>query len=174
MECGGLYCRSMSESTIPDKSLAVILDALDKGNVRVAEQFPGDSSARQPVHVVYGGAHLFKADAAQKLGAVALRALQEHAPDAAVLAAALGLEPALAARIYPRVVEKLTREPVEDFRIDFEDGFGNRPDAEEDDYARLAAGEVAAAAKGGTLPSSVGIRIKPLSEELKRRSLRTF
>ena len=160
--------------TIPDKSLTGILDALDKANVRVAEQFPGDSSARQPVHVVYGGAHLFKADAAQKLGGVALKALSEHAPDAAALAAAFEIDPGLAARIYPRVVDKLRREPVEDFRIDFEDGFGNRPDAEEDEHARLAAGEVAAGLKAGTLPLGIGIRIKPLSEELKRRSLRTF
>ena len=160
--------------TIPDKSLIAILDVLDAGNIRVAEQFPGDSPARQPVHVVYGGAHLFKADAAQKLGAVALRTLQEYAPDAATLAAALGLDPGLASRIYPRVVDKLTREPVEDFRIDFEDGFGNRPDQEEDAHAQLAAAEVATALANGTLPSSIGIRIKPLSEELKRRSLRTF
>src|SRR3954463_16769302 len=111
MECGGLYCRSMSESTIPDKSLAGILDALDKGNVRVAEQFPGDSSARQPVHVVYGGAHLFKADAAQKLGAGARRALDEPARDAASRAPALDLDPTPAARFSPRVVDKLTREP---------------------------------------------------------------
>ncbi len=160
--------------TIPEKSLLAILDVLDTGNLSVAERFPGDSPARQPVHVVYGGAHLFKADAAQKLGAVALRTLQEHAPDAAALAAALGLDPALAARIYPRVVDKLTREPVEDFRIDFEDGFGNRPDREEDEHAGLAAGEVAAGLAAGTLPPSIGIRIKPLSEELKRRSFRTF
>ena len=164
----------MAETTVPDKSLLAILDVLDKGNVRVAQQFPGDSSARQPVHVVYGGAHLFKADAAQKLGAVALRTLQEHAPAAATLAAALDLDPALASRIYPRVVDKLTREAVEDYRIDFEDGFGNRPDREEDEHAQLAAGEVAAGLKAGTLPPSIGIRIKPLSDELKRRSLRTF
>jgi citrate lyase beta subunit len=161
-------------TTIPDKSLASILDLLDKANVGVAEQFPGDSSARQPVHVVYGGAHLFTADAAPKLGGVALRTLQEHAPDAASLASALGLDPAIATRIYPRVVEKLTREPVEDFRIDFEDGFGNRPDREEDEHAQRAATEVAAGMKDGTLPPSIGIRIKPLNEELKRRSLRTF
>ena len=161
-------------TTIPDKSLASILDLLDKANVGVAERFPGDSSARQPVHVVYGGAHLFKADAAHKLGGVALRTLQEHAPDAASLGSALGLDPAIAARIYPRVVEKLTREPVEDFRIDFEDGFGNRPDREEDEHAQSAAAEVAAGMKDGTLPPSIGIRIKPLNEELKRRSFRTF
>ena len=164
----------MAETTIPDKSLGAILDVLDNGNVRVADRFPGDSSARQPVHVVYGGAHLFKADAAQKLGAVALRTLREHAPDAAALASALGLDPALAPRIYPRVVEKLTREAVEDFRIDFEDGFGNRPDREEDEHAQLAAGEVAAGLQHGTLPPSIGIRIKPLNDELKHRSLRTF
>src|SRR4029077_15930462 len=70
--------RIMADSTIPEKSLVAILDVLDKGNLRVAEQFPGDSPARQPVHVVYGGAHLFKSDAAQKLGGVALRTLQEH------------------------------------------------------------------------------------------------
>jgi citrate lyase beta subunit len=164
----------MSDTTIPDKSLVAILDVLDKGNIRVAQQFPGDSSARQPVHVVYGGAHLFKADAASKLGAVALRTLQEHAPDAATLAAAVGIDPALASRIYPRVVDKLTREPVEDFRIDFEDGFGNRPDREEDEHAQLAAAEVAVGLKAGTLPPSIGIRIKPLNDELKRRSLRTL
>ncbi len=164
----------MADTTIPDKSLTAILDVLDKANVRVAGQFPGDSPARQPVHVVYGGAHLFTADAACKLGAVALRTLHEHAPDAAALGSALGLDPVLAQRIYPRVVEKLTREPVEDFRIDFEDGFGSRPDAEEDEHARLAATAVAAGLRDGTLPPSIGIRIKPLSEELKRRSLRTF
>ena len=161
-------------TTIPDKSLAAILDLLDKANVGVAERFPGDSSARQPVHVVYGGAHLFKSDAAHKLGSVALRTLQEHAPDAASFGAALGLDAAVAARIYPRVVEKLTREPVEDLRIDFEDGFGNRPDREEDEHAQRAATEVAAGMNDGTLPPSIGIRIKPLNEELKRRSFRTF
>jgi citrate lyase beta subunit len=164
----------MADTTIPENALASFLDALDKGNVRTAAQFPGDSLQRQPVHVVYGGAHLFKADAPRKLGAVALRILQEHAPDAATFASAVGLDAAQADRIYARVREKLAREPVEDFRIDFEDGFGNRPDHEEDSHALAAAGEVAAAISGGTLPPSIGIRIKPLTTELKRRSLRTF
>jgi len=164
----------MSETSIPENALTAFVDALDKANVRVARQFPGDSPRRQPVHVVYGGAHLFKADAAQKLGTHALKALQDHAPDAATLAAAIDLDRALADRIYVRVVEKLTAEPVEDFRIDFEDGFGNRPDPEEDSHAQLAATEVAAGLRDRTLPPSIGIRIKPLNEELKRRSLRTF
>jgi citrate lyase beta subunit len=164
----------MDDTSIPEAALSTFLDALDKANLRVAEQFPGDSPARQPVHTVYGGAHLFKADAAQKFGAVALRSLQEHAPDAAALAAAIGMDAGLADRVYLRVIDKLTREPVEDFRIDFEDGFGNRPDDEEDRFAKAAADEVGHALAAGTLPPWIGIRIKPLSEELKRRSLRTF
>jgi len=164
----------MAETTIPETALHAFLDALDKANVRTAEQFPGDSAARQPVHTVYGGAHLFRADAVSKLGAVALKSLQQNAPDPASFAAALELDPRFADRIYLRVIDKLTREPIEDFRIDFEDGFGNRPDEEEDRYAQSAANELAAAAAARVLPPSIGIRIKPLSEELKRRSLRTF
>src|SRR5262245_10501327 len=132
----------MGDTTIPEAALASFLDPLDKANVRTASVFPGESPARQPVHTVYGGAHLFKADAASKLGALALKALQDHAPDAAALAAAFGLEERLAERIYIRLVEKLTTEPVEDYRIEFEDGFGNQPDAEEDADACAAADAV--------------------------------
>jgi citrate lyase beta subunit len=164
----------MADTSIPETALTAFLDTLDKANLRVAEQFPGESPRRQPVHTVYGGAHLFAPDAARKLGAVALRSLQEHAPDAATLAEALEIDRALADRIYVRVIEKLTREPVEDFRIDFEDGFGSRPDEEEDRFAKSTADDVASGLAAGTLPPGIGIRIKPLSEELKRRSLRTF
>lgn len=164
----------MTQRSIPDNALVPIIDAVDAANARVAELFPGDSPARQPVHVVYGGAQLFKADAARKLGSLALRALQEHAPDPEAFATALGFDRALAERIHVRVVEKLTREPVEDLRIDFEDGFGARPDAEEDAFALSTAEEVAAGLAGGMLPASIGIRIKPLNAEHKRRSLRTL
>jgi citrate lyase beta subunit len=164
----------MADTTIPDNALTAFVDALDKANVGVAARYPGDSPARQPVHTVYGGAHLFKADAAQKLGAIALRALREHAPDAETLAGIIGVPSTLAATLYPRVVAKLEREPVEDFRIDFEDGFGARPDEDEDRFAQAAADEVAAGFAAETLPAGIGIRIKPLNEEWKRRSLRTF
>jgi citrate lyase beta subunit len=164
----------MADTSIPDVALTTILDAVHGANVHVAWQYPGDTAARQPVHTVYGGAHLFKADVARKLGAAALTSLHDHAPDAATLAAALHLDRALAERLYSRVVDKLTREPVEDFRIDFEDGFGSRPDLEEDGHAQRAATEVADGLSDGTLPPSIGIRIKTLNEETKRRGLRTF
>src|SRR5436190_18190783 len=99
--------------------------ALSDANKTFMRFYPGESNRRQAVHTVYGGAHLFKADSAQKLGAVALRSLQEYAPDAKTLANVLGTaaDGRLAEKVYDRIVEKLRREPVEDFRLDFEDGY---------------------------------------------------
>ncbi|MGQ0814831.1 MAG: DUF6986 family protein [Gemmatimonadota bacterium] len=129
---------------------------------------------RQPVHTVYGGAQLFRADTGRKLGDVALRMLHEHANDAALFTDLLGITPALAATVHARVQAKLEREPVEDFRIDFEDGYGNRSDAEEDAHAESAAAEVAFGSAHDTLPPYIGIRIKSLSGELAARGLRTL
>lgn len=129
---------------------------------------------RQPVHVVYGGAHLFKSDTTRKLGALAERALAEYAPNAVTLARALGLPDALAATVYQRVVEKLRREPVEDYRIDFEDGFGIRSDAEEDATADAAAAQLRKGLQDGTLPPFIGLRIKSFAPESKPRALRTL
>jgi citrate lyase beta subunit len=151
-----------------------IAATLARENRIVAERFPGESPGRQPVHTVYGGAHLFSADISWKLGAGALRALEQYAPAPAALAQVVNVTSELAERIYPRVVEKLTREPVEDFRIDFEDGFGTRPDDEEDRYARTAAEAVSAGGLANTLPPGIGIRIKSLNQELRERSLRTL
>ncbi|MCA1594079.1 MAG: phosphoenolpyruvate kinase, partial [Acidobacteria bacterium] len=101
----------------------------------------------------------------------ALRSLMESNPEAV----RREQRPAwLAYTIYERVLEKLHREPVEDFRIDFEDGYGNRPDAEEDGHAEAAALEVARGMTQSTLPPFIGIRIKPFNEELRERSTRTL
>ncbi len=167
-------------SSLTAKDLAPVLVDLRRANTSVSRAFPGEPEDRQPVHTVYGGAHLFRADSARKLGAVAVAALDEYAPDARTLHEALKFEvtdgdpEAFAATVRTRVVEKLRREPVEDFRIDFEDGYGNRPDEEEDGHAIAAAQEVASGAAAGTLPPFIGIRIKPMSNELYARSLRTL
>jgi citrate lyase beta subunit len=155
-------------------ALQTTLDRLRTANLALTRRYPGDSGKRQPVHSVYGGAHLFKADAAAKLGALALRALDEFAPTAADLGAAFGWTEEVAGVVRDRVAEKLRREPVEDFRADFEDGYGNRPDAEEDGHAESVAREMAAGVKAGSLPPFIGIRIKPFTEELRGRSLRTL
>jgi len=76
--------------------------------------------------------------------------------------------------VYDKIINKLKTEPVEDFRIDFEDGFGNRPDAEEDETAVAAAGELAMGMKNKTISPFIGIRIKPFTEDLKNRGVRTL
>jgi citrate lyase beta subunit len=80
----------------------------------------------------------------------------------------------LACTVYQRVARKLVLEPVEDIRIDFEDGYGYRSDEEEDNHALAAAREVAIGLQLGSLPPFLGIRIKPLTQELYARSLRTL
>ena len=153
-----------------------IIEPLRRANEDFARHYPGETGRRQPVHTVYGGAHLFKSDSAQRLGSLARRSLEQFAPNAAMFAKAIDLPGSseLHATVYQRVTEKLQREPVEDFRIDFEDGYGNRPDAEEDGHAASAAGEVADGHQSRTLPPFIGIRIKPFNEELRARSFRTL
>jgi len=194
------------KQSLSEESIKQIEERLGGANQAFMQTYPGETGRRQPVHTVYGGAHLFKSDSAPRLGKVAERALQEYAPDFVVFAQAIGLpdveqlpdilsyahdlktrlendpdsvreenKPAwLAHTIYSRVQEKLEREPVEDFRIDFEDGYGNRPDTEEDGHAESAAIEVVNGMNDGTLPPFIGIRIKPFTEDLRARSLRTL
>src|SRR5438105_15152053 len=155
---------------------AEITATLNHANKEFMRRYPGESNRRQAVHTVYGGAHLFKTDSAKKLGTVALRSLEEYAPDAASLARAIGMsgDERFTKVVYDRVVEKLRREPVEDFRLDFEDGYGNRPDVEEDGHAITSALEVARGFAAKNLPTFIGIRIKPLNEDLRVRSIRTL
>ncbi len=162
-------------TTLSAELLAPLRARLDAANHTFAKAYPGESERRQPVHTVYGGANLFKADLAKKMAGLALRHMAENAPDVESFASAFGLaDRDLAAKVFVRVKQKLDHEAVEDFRIDFEDGYGNRPDAEEDGQAAVAAGEVAKGMAAGTLPPFIGIRVKPLTEELATRSLRTL
>lgn len=80
----------------------------------------------------------------------------------------------LAYTVYNKIIKKLKTEAVEDFRIDFEDGFGNRPDEEEDATAVQAANELAEGMKNKTISPFIGIRIKPFTEDLKNRGVRTL
>ena len=194
------------KTSLSAESLRELTARLQKANDEFTAKYPGETGRRQPVHTVYGGAHLFKSDTTQRLGGLARRALEQFAPDCFVFAKAIGLPGAnelptaafatsdlkaqlesnpdavkqvdktawLAHTIYHRVNEKLGREPVEDFRLDYEDGYGNRPDAEEDGHAASGATEVAAGMANETLPPFIGVRIKPFTEELRQRSVRTL
>lgn len=162
------------ETTLSVDSIERITKPLRTTMAAFSTRYPGESGRRQPVHTVYGGAHLFKSDTAVRLGQLAVRSFEAYAPDANAFAAALDLPSELADTIYARVGEKLSREAVEDFRIDFEDGYGTRPDAEEDGHAVAAANEVAKGMAAGTLSPFIGIRIKTFSDELMSRSMRTL
>jgi citrate lyase beta subunit len=164
--------------SLAHESIADITQRLDAAGARFRERYPGVSAERQPVHSVYGGAQLFKAGGHLRLGMLALASMDEHAPDAVTLAQALGMDiardPGLAQTIYTRVREKLAREPVEDLRIDFEDGYGYRADAEEDGHAFQAGEQLARALVEGALPPFVGIRIKSFAPESLPRAIRTL
>ncbi|MEO7368686.1 MAG: phosphoenolpyruvate kinase, partial [Gemmatimonadaceae bacterium] len=155
--------------------LAEVQEALRDANLAFAESHQGEGPGRQPVHTVYGGAQLFAADSVPKLGTFALRAMNQYMPDAQTLGRALGIahHPALST-IDKRVRDKLAREPIEDFRIDFEDGYGNRPDSEEDHHAGMVAEEVTKGMAAKTLSPFIGLRVKPLNEEMRVRSIRTL
>jgi citrate lyase beta subunit len=159
---------------MPTLDATQTLDHLAVANQQYAERYPGESTQRQPLHTVYGGAQLYRAETTRKLGQLALRHLDTYAPTPGDLRDAVGIPRALEETVYARVRAKLEREAVEDFRIDFEDGYGNRPDAEEDETAMRTAREVARGMAEDLLPPFIGIRIKPLNEELKHRSVRTL
>ena len=194
----------MTSSFTPD-IIGDINNHLKTANTLFSENYPGESPERQPVHTVYGGAHIFKEGTAMKMGVGAINHIRAYAPNFVEFSKILELkgydklpnsqedistlEEYFASEsseskeehsayfsytVYQRVLEKLSREAVEDFRIDFEDGYGNRPDEEEDNHAVLAAEEVAKGMTSHSLPPFIGIRIKPLTEEQKNRAIRTL
>ena len=164
------------KTTLTTDKTENIFDRLSTHMQKFTATYPGDSSERQPIHTLYGGAQLYKAGTTKKIGELSVKALQKHAPDAETFAKALDLpgDAKFWQEIYSKVEERLKECAVEDFRIDFEDGYGNRPDLEEDECAEFTAKETAKALKDGLLPPYIGIRIKPFNDELKERSVRTL
>ena len=77
--------------TFTPESIAGVVQRIEAANENFKQRYPGDVTSRQPVHTVYGGAHLFKADTAGKLGGIALRNMDAYAPNFVVFAKALGL-----------------------------------------------------------------------------------
>ena len=125
---------------------------------------------RQPVHVLYGGGHLFQSGITRKMGRIAIHVVERELPNAQALANVFGISAELAKTVYPRLIHKLETEPVEDIRIDFEDGYGTRSDAEEDAHAEAAARIL----NGEGMPPFLGLRIKPLKGATEKRALQTL
>src|SRR6185295_16447407 len=94
--------RCMVSTSLSEKKFQKAVARARHAQARLSERYPGDSGARQPVHTVYGGAHLFTSDTASKFGELALRALETYAPDAAAFGEAIGIASELAPTVYER------------------------------------------------------------------------
>jgi citrate lyase beta subunit len=155
-------------------SLGDLNARVDEARAEHARLHPGEPAERQPVHTVYVPADRFTADTPAELGTEALRLLDAHAPDGAGVAGAFGVDATLADTVRERVAAKLSREPVEDVRIDFEDGYGVRDDEEEDAHVARTVEEVARAYEARRLPYYWGLRIRSFAEQGHERGLRTL
>jgi len=149
-----------------DRLLAGADEALTAG-------WPGDPATRQPVQTLYLPADhpLVGADVVERVGSSALESVEGEDP--ASMARITGLDPDVVAAAWPRVLAKLTDQPVEDLRLDLEDGYGNRSD-EDEDWDATRVGEVLAEIGGDTAPLVRGTRAKSLEAPTRRRGVRSL
>ena len=166
--------------SLTSADLAAIDARLAATDELLATAYPGEGGERQPIHTVYAGAHLVDAGTIADWGARALAAAEEAGGLRALaerLSEVLGLgdDPDLdPGRLAALVEEKLAREPIEDLRIDFEDGFGNRTGEEEDAAIDAAVATIAQLAAADALPPHIGIRSKCFETPTRDRAIRTF
>jgi hypothetical protein len=174
VSCG----RTHGDAGLPDaitQAVAQVDEMLAASDRALEANYRGERPGRQPVHTAYVPADLFRPDLAADWGRQALQALADFAPSPGEFGAAMGMPDALATIVRERVVAKLSDEPVEDLRLDFEDGYkpsGDR-DAAEDRDARAAARDLAAAAAASSAPTFTGIRCKSLEAATRLRAIRT-
>jgi len=150
-------------STGPHDLAARLDRLLAADDAERARRYPGPAAGRQPVHTVYVPADRFDAGTPERWSAAAVRALDEHGP-----------LPGFDESEHRRVRAKLAREPIEDLRIDFEDGYGIRPDEAEDAAVLATARALADLLGTGTAPPFVGLRMKSLEPPVRRRALATL
>ncbi|GAA4394029.1 DUF6986 family protein [Tsukamurella soli] len=150
---------------VPQRGYARIEEILGSVDRALAEQFPGDRRAPQPIHTAYIGAADATVETPDRWGAAALALLEEHADTVAGLAPDVDLTAVRAA---------LAGRPIRDLRLDFEDGYGFRGDAAEDRDAIAAGRTLAGLAAAPTAPTSLGIRAKGLGPVERARGFRTL
>jgi citrate lyase beta subunit len=145
---------------LPDEVYAELDARLAPVDDELHRRYPGPRAGRAPIHTVYVPADRFGPSTVSEYGRAARDAVAQHGP------LPFGDE------VVVRVLAKLERAPIEDLRIDFEDGYGVRDDAEEDAAARWAASAVLA----GPEPASpyFGLRCKSLEASTRRRAIRTL
>ncbi len=161
----------------PEPALRRLAQDLDRllavADAEYAAGYPGAGRGRQPVHTAYVPAHRFGANTIRLWGSEALAALDEFAAGPAEFATAFNLSADVATDVLPLVQAKLATEPIEDLRIDFEDGYGLRSDATEDAHARAAAQALRTVLGADSAPVFSGLRCKSLEPKTRARAIAT-
>ena len=170
---------ALGRTNLKEEDLAAVDAIVAPADERTARLYPGDSVGRQPVHTVYVPADEVSEDLSAQWGTRARAALDDHAPTPLAFAQALALADDEGHDldhngIWARVLDKLAREPIEDLRIDLEDGYGVRDNDTEDQDAVASARALAAAVSSGEAPPFCGIRFKALEAATRRRGIRTL
>ncbi|WP_336087626.1 DUF6986 family protein [Nocardia sp. SSK8] len=150
---------------LPEHIRARVDAVLDSVDADLRARYPGAGEQVQPVHTAYVAADRASTATPAEWGVEALTLLDAHTATLTDLDTTGAL---------PAVRRRLAEQPIQDLRIDFEDGYGFRADDVED-AAATAAGEALASWAGKTsAPTSFGVRIKGLAGGERRRSLRTL
>ncbi|TGB42510.1 DUF6986 family protein [Mycolicibacterium peregrinum] len=161
---------------LDDAVLADIDRSLSAADAQLVGRYPGDDGRRQPVHTVYIPGNRYSATMPADWGAAALAAGKDAGgldAVAALVGASTGTdcEPETLAVL---VENKLATEPIEDLRIDFEDGYGTFDDATEDADVAQAVAALRIALDAGTSTPFVGTRFKCFEAATRARGLRTL
>lgn len=151
-----------------------LLAGVDAADAAFHRDWPGVPAVRQPVQVLYVPADRITADLPRRSGREARRLLDHYVPDAASFGAVMGIDERFAGEVRDRVATKLAHEPIEDLRIDVEDGYLDRDAEQEARDVTAAARAVAAWSAAGIAPPFVGLRVKSFTDGLARRSVATL
>jgi citrate lyase beta subunit len=160
-------------TTLAAADLAAAKDALVSTDRLLARAYPGETGKRQPIHTVYVPGQRYHTGLAQAWGAEARLAVANFGGFNRFVEA-IGVAEADRGVVADRLREKLETEPIEDLRIDFEDGFGDPGDQAEDAAVVSAASALAADIAAGTAPPFVGIRFKCFEAPTRERGIRTL
>lgn len=155
-------------------SIADLSERVAAAKAEHDQHYSGPPAGRQPVHTVYVAADRFSSTLPTDFGTEALRLFNTHTPGAGSFGSTFAIDPELAGPVRERVAAKLAAEPIEDLRIDFEDGYGVRDDEDEDAHVAQVVEAVATAYQDKTLPHYWGIRVKSFAEGGHERAMRTL
>jgi citrate lyase beta subunit len=163
---GGGYVGGVSAEELAARLTGELDERLARADAALAAQYPGERPGRQPVHTVYVPADRYDAGLVAAYGATAIKTMDDHADALADLVQD--------DEIVERVRAKLASEPVEDLRVDFEDGYVGRSDPDETADVDRAARALATSQQKGAAAPFGGIRVKCFEAATRSRSIRTL